>query len=365
MTSTTAPDEGTPQAQNLASPHRINAILAEGGAPYAALYAFCALGIAERLSQAPATTPGLASWCRVTSQAPRLADNSLGRLLRAAQALGWIEQLPAGAWTLTCAGQSLSSSAPGSVTSRVMAATSPWTEIGRRIQRAIVTGAGTGKHGRGSPFAWIDDDVVTAYMNRRSSAAATLLAEHPLSHISKIIDVGGRGVALTALLERHPHLKGKLLNPCLTAEISKRLDREDVIVRWGDEIVDFARDRFPVSYKPLYLLDGVLCQLSDARALALLSSIAGGIPDDAGAEMWVVEPILPEQVTVSGQSSVVADLIWMAFTAAGRARTFSEYEQLFQSAGWSHIEYGPLDDEQGLIVARLPPLAPRPAPPCG
>ncbi|MGP4103283.1 methyltransferase [Nonomuraea sp. KM90] len=227
------------------------------------------------------------------------------------------------------------------------------------MEHAIVGGADQPvRHSGETLRGWLDElppdlaEVMVAQMSGRSAAAAALLAERPLGHVMKVFDVGGDGVILAALLQRHPRLHGWLLNQRLPAEAGERLRREDMAERCQATTLDVFHGRLPCGYRPLYVLDTVLCQLGDDLAERLLQRIAAGMAGVGSAELWLVEPILPEPPTA--HSSVVDDLVWMAVTAAGRARTLIEHGELLRRAGWPDVEQVPLDDEQGLIVARLP-----------
>ncbi|MEU6720709.1 methyltransferase [Nonomuraea sp. NPDC046802] len=355
---TISPSEGARQPHGLPS-QSINLIIEQGQMSFAVLYAFCALSIADRLRESSASTSELALWCQATLHAPQLRSDHLSRLLRAAYAQGWIDQLQDGAWSLTHSGRDLCLTAPQSWAERVSkVSATPWAEVGHRIGAAILTGTGAQGHERNALFGWRDEvapdvaDALVADMGRRSSAAAELLALRDMRHVLKVIDVGGQGSMLSALLDGHLHLQGVVLNPRLTAEAEGRLHHEDMVSRWKEEKVDLVREGVPKSYKPLYLLDGVLCQLGDTQAVTLLCRIVNGMKGFAAAEIVLVEPLLAEQPTSHG--GVIADLILMALTPAGRVRTLAENKKLLQDAGWPHIEHVPFNDEQGLIIARLP-----------
>ncbi|MGW4412172.1 methyltransferase [Nonomuraea sp. NPDC004702] len=195
--------------------------------------------------------------------------------------------------------------------------------------------------------------MLLEHLRDRSATAAALISELDPHDVEKVIDVGGHGIVLTALLTRHPRLKGMLLNSHLTAETRAQLHHDDVLIRWHDKrVVDVLRGGVPMTYRPLFLLDSVLCQLGDQQALDLLRHMVAGMTGVGRAELWLIEPALPRLGLA--QDGLSVDLWWMALTPQGRVRNPRQHRELLRRAGWPSPVVRRLNRELILITARLP-----------
>lgn len=322
----------------------------------AAMYALRALGVLERLNRGPAMTADLITGLRTGPPLSDRQSDNFARLLRAARAQHVIHRRRSGAWTLAEADQRPalgSSSHPTAASALPVAA---WTDMGRRIERAV--SGPVSAPGRIGVFDWVDavpphaGSMLLTHLRQRSATAADLIVNRDMSCIEKVIDVGGQGTVLAALLTRHLRMKGLLLNPRLTAELRAQLDDDDLIIRWtAKERVDILRG-VPKSYRPLFLLDTVICQLGDQEAIPLLHQMLTSMEGVGRAELWLIEPVLPYRLT--RHYSLIADLWWMALTPHGRLRTLAQHHSLLKRAGWRDIRVQRLPDDQTLISAQLP-----------
>jgi hypothetical protein len=109
-------------------------------------------------------------------------------------------------------------------------------------------------------------EVFDAAMGERTAMFAPSFAgAYDFSDLRTVVDVGGgRGILLVAILRRHPHLRGVLLEtPGVAAQADAVLDARDI----GDRCEVMAGDFFDrVPPADCYVLANVLHDWDDGRA---------------------------------------------------------------------------------------------------
>ncbi|MED7929213.1 methyltransferase [Nonomuraea sp. LP-02] len=121
--------------------------------------------------------------------------------------------------------------------------------------------------------------------------AELLLGKVDWSQARRIIDLGGsNGALLVAILERHPHLTGAILDLPGLAENAKRAVRESSVRERATVIPGDFFAGVPSGFDH-YLLSAVLADFDDERAVTLLRNVAAAEPAArivvSEVSMWV------------------------------------------------------------------------------
>ncbi|MEV1002617.1 methyltransferase [Nonomuraea sp. NPDC050202] len=258
---------------------------------FAALHAAVELGIFELLCHEKLTSDELAACCACDPAATR-------RLMRWLHG-GRFVTLDCDRYQLTPYGQVLTAAAERSQRHAVLVTGSSYwwdaagnlTETVRRGHPAWPTGLPPYDYLAHHPAIGREFDL---FMTARSAAVSQDLAAFDYDHVRTIADLGGGlGGVLTAILRKHPHLRGILA------------DRQDVLDRARDHLatqgladrIQLAAgdlfDRIPHGAE-VYLLSSVLHNYSTAQGVDLLTTVRHTIEaGDHPAEVWIIQGMLP------------------------------------------------------------------------
>ena len=165
-----------------------------------------------------------------------------------------------------------------------------------------------------------------------------------------LVDVGGGvGVVLAAVLTRHQHLRGTLVDgERSTAAARGRLAEAGLTER--AEVV--AGDMFTVELPAAdtYLLSRVLHDFDDEPASAVLGSIRRAIEPDG--RLLVVDGVVPDE---PGPHPMLSSDLRMLAYQSGRERTWAEFAALFAAAGFDLAERRGPNAPVSLLIARPTP----------
>jgi hypothetical protein len=277
------------------------------------------LGVFDRL-QTPRELAALAA--ETGTHAP-----SLLRALRALVLGGVLREPSPGTFVLAALGERLCSGRTpewGAALQIAPAELAAWAGL----DEAVRTGEPSFQRVHGASLREVAarDPVLRAHVAglRRALAQHALvcaLAAGDWSALRRVVDVGGDGTLLSALLARAPGLAAAWFELDGPADVGAALDpsvadRCEVIRAGG---ADLPRDA------ELYLLDHVLCW-HGARAAALLGSVRDAM--GTHSRLVVLEPLW------SGDDDLALSVDLQLFVlAAGGFRTGSEMEVLFAEAG--------------------------------
>jgi SAM-dependent methyltransferase len=290
-----------------------------------AVAAAARFGIADALAAGPCTSDALAP--RLRAHGP-----SLYRLLRALASLGLLTEDGDGRFALTALGDYLRGDVPGSLlgVARYFAS----EEHGASWNAApysVASGEPAFAHLFGRTlWEYLDDDPALNAMYCAASAAlesavARQIVDRLLVGSARtVVDVGGAGVLLSALLERHRAMRGVVYDrPAAIVEATRRAppvlrERADLIA--GDVV-----RRIPAA--DLIVLNRVLHCWSDADTLRILSNCRAALPPHG--RLAVIESAL-----APGASKLAALLdLEMLVLGDGRERTRRELESFLGRAG--------------------------------
>ncbi|WP_017594859.1 methyltransferase [Nocardiopsis potens] len=310
-----------------------------------AIAAAAELGVADGLADGPRSAAELAEELNVRR-------GGLVRLLRMLASVGLVEE-DQGRYSLTRTGALLASDHPASMRDLALLYDSPlyrvaWDGLAQQVRT-----------GRQSFEAACGEDV-HSYLSRRpqearrfvagtaagAGFAENLAAAHDFSAVSRVVDVGGGdGAVLEAVLARHQHVIGVLLDRRGTLEPA----RERLLHFVAEGRCSLVEGDFldGVPEGEVHILSRVLHNWDDARARRILANCRAAMPA-GGGRVLVAERILPDGS--HPWLSVAFDLHMMVMTG-GAERTSAEYGALLRSAGLRPDRAAELPMEVSLLEA--------------
>jgi ubiquinone/menaquinone biosynthesis C-methylase UbiE len=292
-----------------------------------AIYVAAEIGIADFLSAGPRTADELA---RETGT----HGASLYRVLRALASIDIFREDDEGRFSLTPMGKLLESDVPCSKRSLARMAGAEFYRSWGGLLSSVETGDAAFDKVYGKPFfrymsmnpdRWrIYDAAMTGV---HDSETNPVLDAYDFSSFKTIVDVGGgNGLALAAILRRHPETRGILFDlPTVTERAREIVTGYNVFDRCRFVEGNFF-DSVPSSCDA-YLLRHVIHDWDDGEAVAILKNCRDAM--QPGGRVLVVETVIP-----SGNEPCFGKwLDLMMLVVGGRERTKEEYGQLFSAAG--------------------------------
>lgn len=303
------------------------------------------VGIVDAVGEQPATLEELTA-------ALDLSEAYTRRLLRALTVYGVLSEAD-GRYSLTDVGRRFLADHPESVREFLLFFYNPRRFAAvRHLPEIVRRGDPTGyelEFGRSMFELFEEDPAFSEQFNGMQDLSSLGETERILdtleavdfTRFSTVCDVGGGyGDLLSHLLDRHPHLEGKVL------ELPSVLDDEDRL--WApkrgveDRCEYVAGDMFEaVPAADAYVLKAILHDWSDADCVRILSNVHHAAPPDG--RLFVRERIVdddPDPATVDMD-------VWMMLETGGHERTRAEFEAVFERAGWV------IDD----VLAREAPIS--------
>jgi hypothetical protein len=185
-------------------------------------------------------------------------------------------------------------------------------------------------------------------MTRRVSPL--IAASYDFSRFRSAMDVGGgHGALLTAILAKHPALRGIVFDQPHCREGAKALFDQAGLGGRFEFVAGSFFERVPPG-ADAYLIKSVIHDWDDERSLAILRNVRAAMAADA--HLVVVEPIFPDRVSANPNDamSVFSDLN-MLVLAGGLERTERQYRELVEAAGFRVERIVPTPSAFSLIDA--------------
>lgn len=308
-----------------------------------AIYVAAETGIADRLAIGPRTADELA-------RETQTHGASLYRVLRALASVDIFREDEEGRFSLTEMGKMLGSDAPGSKRSLAIMAGAEFYRSWGGLLSSVETGGAAFAKVFGKPFfdymcanpdRWrIYDAAMTGV---HDSETVPVLDAYDFRSFRTIVDVGGgNGLALAAILRRHPEARGVLFD---LPDVAKRAG--EVVARGG--VSDRCRiaagdffDSVPGS-GDAYLLRHVIHDWDDREAITILGNCREAMRP--GGRVLVVETVIP-----SGNDPCFGKwLDLMMLVVGGRERTEEQYAEIFSAAGLRLTRVVPTAHEVSVI----------------
>jgi hypothetical protein len=300
-------------------------------------HAGVALGIFESADWVPKTAAQIARELGL--------DEALGRrLMRALAALGLLDAHAGDGFTLTEAGEMLRADHPISMRDALLLRECPehtaiWKHLMDMVREGLQDGflrefgsTGFEYAERHPAYRKAFDAGMSSQSHLQTRWTLAALADADLASIAHLCDVGGGlGHLLAHLLQRHPRLRGTLLErPGVLHE-----GRVPWAERLGvaDRCTAVAGDMFiDVPAADAYLMKMILHDWNDEECLVLLERLAARA--EGSGRVFIVEHVLPE--SWAPDFAFLYDMHMLCW-GRGRERTRDEYADLLQRSGWSFV----------------------------
>ncbi|MFI6061601.1 methyltransferase [Streptomyces sp. NPDC051286] len=313
--------------------------IAFGAACAAAVRAAARLGVADALGETPATAAELAAEVNA-EPAP------LRRLLRALSCYGIFAETADGSFVHTDMSRLLREDDPNSLRYISLWCTEPWTwEVWPRLDDAVRSGTSVFPDVFGKEFFdYLHDDahesahIFNQAMTTSSMQSALDVAELlDLAGVSEVADIGGgQGHVLASLLEKHPKVRGTLMDlPGVVARADARLRDGGALAGRTSIVAGDCREAIPVE-ADLYIIKNILEWDDESTRRTLRNVMASARP---GARVVIIE-------------NLVDDTPSMRFTTA------MDLLLLLNVGGAKHTKESLLKrmEEAGLIVGDISPV---------
>jgi len=293
------------------------------------------LGVADALGDAERSASEIAVACQADAA-------SIYRLLRAMASLGLLEETKPQHFRLTALGQPLRKNVPDSAWSSVVFWADLLADFWSQLTGCVRTGQNAAQvmAQTGRPSRWSQDPEANAIFRAVMGTAPTedyapIAAAWPFPASGVVADLGGGGGSLIrAVLERHPKLRGMLVDREESIEAAAAHFKESATADRCELIVADLVEGVPPG-ADVYMLKHVLHGCTDDKAVAILRHCRAVVPPTG--RLLVIEFVLPDVVPAHAPELVLrfmSDINMMAVTG-GRERSEREWRQLLEEAGFT------------------------------
>ncbi len=302
------------------------------------VYAGVELGVFEAVEKRPKHAVEIADELNI--------DEEKGyRLLRALSSLDLLDESANRRFSITPAGALLQENHPGSLRGFALLEEGPthyatWKHLPEIVREGNPNGFQREfghdwlEHMEADPeYAQMFNEAMSSLSQNESAMVADLLDGIKFSEFDHVCDVGGgHGHLLCTLIRDTPSVEGSVL------ELPNVV--EDEAQHWHEPMGLTDRVRFvegdffeDVPGADVYLLKHILHDWDDSECVEILSTIREAAPDDA--RLFNCEFVVPEP-----DQSHLAKLfdVHMMVATNGRERTEKEHVELFEAAGFEHVE---------------------------
>lgn len=303
--------------------------LATGCMSTACLHAAAKLKIADLLASGPKTAAELAGTCGVK-------EDALYRVLRALASVRVFRETSPRTFVNTPISEQIRSDVAGSARDTVLFIANPLhLRVFGELMHSIESGETAFKRVTGlDAFEFFRQNTEE---NREFNAAMTsittgfigpALAAYDFGESGTLADIGGgHGFLLTAILQKHPGLRGIVFDlPHVVEGAKPRIESSGLASRCEIATGDFFE---AVPHADSYVLKSIIHDWDEPRAVTILKNCATAMRGNSG------KVILLEFVINPGNEPSMGKWIdlEMLTMAGGRERTEAEFAELFAKAG--------------------------------
>jgi hypothetical protein len=301
------------------------------------IYVAARLGIADFLKDGPKRSEELAALVGAHPHA-------LYRVLRALASNGIFMETEDRSFALTPLAAPLQTGVAGSVRGVAMMQTQEprWRAWGELLY-SVKTGKSAFEHIYGmsnweyhAKHPEVSESFNEGMAELTMQAIPAIVRAYDFAGRGRIVDVGaGRGHLMAAILARHPHLRGVVMElPALIESAGKVLETAGVAARCelvaGDYLASVPRGG------DVYVLKSIIHGMSEANALRLLTNCRQSMLP--GGRLLVIQVIVP--LGNAPARIKMSDLLHLV-SGGGQERTEAEYRALFDAAGFTLIRVYP------------------------
>jgi O-methyltransferase domain/Dimerisation domain len=303
--------------------------------PSCVLCAAACLGVADALDDAERSASEVAAACKAD-------PSSTYRLLRAMAALGLLTETQPQYFRLTALGQPLRKDAPDSAWAAVVFWADLLADFWSQLGECVRTGQNAAQvmERAGIASRWSQDPEAGAIFRAVMGTSpaenyAPIAAAWPFPSAAVVADLGGGGGALIrAVLERHPSLRGMLVDREASIQAAAAHFQSSPVADRCERIAADLSESVPAG-ADVYMLKHVLHGYTDDKAVEILRNCRAVVP--CTGSLLVIEFVLPDVVSKPAPELVsrfMSDLNMMAVTG-GRERSEREWLQLLEEAGFT------------------------------
>lgn len=320
-----------PEAAPAPSPTELIMRLSTGYIASASIQVAAKLGIADLLADGPRPVSELAS-------AAGAHEDRLYRVLRVLASVGVFTETAPRTFALTPAAETLRSGVPNSFRRMALWITSPFHfRTYAEMMHTVKTGEITFDHIHGKPiFEWLPDhpEISEIFNNAMSCLSEmvipALLEAYDFAGIHTLMDVaGGHGALLRAILNKHPEMRGVLIDLDHVIEGAKRLPENQALAHRCEFLsADFFAE-VPTTADAI-IMKHIIHDWEDDKAVLILKNCRRALAAKRNAKILLVESVLP-----AGNEPHLGKFIdlEMFVFPGGRERTEEEFRKLFAAAG--------------------------------
>ena len=310
------------------------------------IYVAAELRIADILADGPKDIAELARTSH--SHAPFLY-----RVLRALASVGIFAEKDDKKFELTPMAELLRS---GAMRSIALMFNSDWSDQAwLSFLESVKTGDTAFEKAHGLPVSdWLEKNPAAAEVFNEANAIKAagshraIIDAYDFSGIRKLTDIGGGlGVLMIEILKANPQMKGTVADlPSVLREAKSIIQERGFADRCDVMECDFFDEI--LSGSDAYLLSNILHDWPDEKCQTILKNCHKAMKKDS--RLLVVEMIIPP-----GNEPSIAKLLdlEMMVTTGGRERTEQEFEDLFDSSGFSLAGVTPTDGNVFILEGKL------------
>ena len=320
-----------PQAQHKPDPTEVLMQLSLGYMASASIQVAAKLRIADLLAHGPRTIDELA-------HAAGAHPDRLYRVLRVLASLGVFSEPTPRSFALTPAAECLRSDAPNSFRDMALWITSPFHfRTYAELLHSVKTGEITCDHVHGKPiFEFLPENPeISELFNNGMTCLSrvvtpALLEAYDFAGIHTLMDVaGGHGALLRAILNKHPQMRGILIDLEHVIEGAKKLPENQALAARCEFLsADFFAE-VPTAADAI-IMKHIIHDWDDDKAALILRNCRKALGGKPNAKILLVESVLP--AGSEPHPGKFIDLEMFVFPG-GRERTEEEFRKLFAMAG--------------------------------
>ena len=300
------------------------------------MFAAVALGVFDRLEQAPADAATLAAeQGAMTEPLARLLDGCVG--------LGFLRKQEGRYSNQPVASAYLRKDSETTLTGYILYSNNVLFRLWTHLEDAVREGGHRWKQAFGADGSIFDhffqtDEAMRTFLKGMHGfgllSSPRVVGAFDLSRFRKIVDLGGAtGHLAIAACEHYPELQGAVFDLPRVIEVARdqmRLTPKGARIELIEG--DFFRDELPES--DLYAVSRILHDWSDEKAAALLAKVYRRLP--VGGGLLIAEKLLAEDK--SGPVPALMQSLNMLVCTEGRERTLSEYRALLEAASFRDVQ---------------------------